>query len=49
MRWRFECFEGIHLVTIRGPTATSHLVHGLQPLHHLVIALLGPQVSQMYT
>ena len=49
MRWIFECFEGIHLVTIRGPGGRQTRVHGLQPLHLQVMALLGPDVTKMYT
>jgi transposase len=48
MRWIFECFEGIHLVSIRGPGRWTTQVHGLQPLHRLVIPLLGPDVQQLY-
>jgi transposase len=48
MRWIFECFEGIHLVTIRGPDTVATQVHGLQPLHRLVIPLLGPEVRKLY-
>lgn len=48
MRWMFECFEGISVLTIRGPGGTQMLVHGLEPLHILVLDLLGPQVSKMY-
>jgi transposase len=49
MRWIFECFEGLHLVTIRGPSGTQTRVHGLTPLHLQVLALLGPDVTKMYT
>jgi transposase len=48
MRGMFECFEGLHLVTIRGPGSTEALVHGLLPLHALVVELLGPEVQKMY-
>jgi hypothetical protein len=48
MRWMFACFEGISLLTIRGPGSTQTLVHGLQPLHALVVGLLGSAVSQLY-
>jgi len=48
MRWMFECFEGIHLVTIRGPGTNATLVQGLQPLHALVVELLGPEVRKLY-
>jgi transposase len=49
MRWMFECFEGISLLTIRGPGSPQTLVHGLEPLHALVVGLLGSAVSQLYT
>ena len=49
MRWIFECFEGIHLVMIRSPGGTQTRVHGLKPLHLQVLALLGPDVTKMYT
>jgi len=49
MRWMFECFEGISLLTSRGPGSTQTLVHGLEPLHALVVGLLGSAVSQRYT
>jgi transposase len=48
MRWIFACFEGIHLVSIRGPGRWTTQVHGLQPLHRLVISLLGLEVQQLY-
>jgi transposase len=49
MRWIFACFEGLHLVTIRGPGGVQTHMHGLQPLHTQVISLLGPEVAKMYT
>jgi transposase len=48
MRWIFECFEGIHLVTIRGPGGRATFVHGVQPLPALVIELLGSAVARLY-
>jgi transposase len=48
MRWMFECFEGIHLLTLRDPSGNQSRVHGLQPLHLLVLDLLGPEVRRMY-
>lgn len=48
MRWMFECFEGISLLTIRSPGGSQTLVHGLDPLHELVLTLLGPAVRSMY-
>jgi hypothetical protein len=48
MRWMFECFEGISVLTLPGPAGPRTLVHGLEPLHALVIDLLGPAVTKMY-
>jgi transposase len=48
MRWMFECFEGINLLTLPSPGGSQALVHGLAPLHTLVLSLLGPAVSKMY-
>jgi len=43
------CFEGISQLTIRGPGSTHTRVHGLEPLHALVVGLLGSAVSHLYT
>lgn len=49
MRWMFECFEGISLLTLPSPGGGSQtLIHGLEPLHELVLRLLGPAISKMY-
>jgi transposase len=48
MRWMFECFEGISLLTLPSPGGSQTLIHGLEPLHQLVLTLLGPSVSKMY-
>jgi len=48
MRWMSECFEGISLLTIPSPGGSQTLVHGLEPLHALVLRLLGPSVSKLY-
>jgi len=48
MRWMFECFEGISLLTLPSPGGSQTLVHGLEPLHELVLRLLGPAASKMY-
>ena len=48
MRWLFACFEGINVLTIPGPGGQHTLVHGLEPLHHLVLTLLGPVGRKMY-
>jgi transposase len=49
MRWVFQCFEGIDLLHIRhGPDPAVDLVLRLQPLHHQVLALLGPSYEEFY-
>lgn len=48
MRWMFECFEGISLLTLPSPGGSQTLIHGLEPLHDLVLTLLGPAVSELY-
>jgi transposase len=48
MRWMFACFEGINLLTLPSPDGSQTLVQGLEPLHGLVLSLLGPAVSKMY-
>ena len=51
MRWMFECFEGISVLTLPalpGPASPRTLVHGVEPLHAVVIDLLGPAVIKMY-
>ena len=50
MRWVFQCFEGIDLLHIRhGPDPALALVLRLQPVHHQVLALLGPSYEELYT
>lgn len=48
MRWMFECFESISVPTLPGSAGPRTLVHGVEPLHALVIDLLGPAVIKMY-
>lgn len=43
----FEGFEGISLLTLPRPGGPHTLVHGLTPLHALVLNLLGPSVSEL--
>jgi hypothetical protein len=43
----FACFEGISLLTSRGPGSTQTFVHGLEPLHALVVGPLGSAVSHL--
>jgi hypothetical protein len=49
MRWVFQCCEGIDLLHIRhGPDPAVALVLRLEPLHHQVLALLGPSYEDFY-
>src|SRR5689334_15182256 len=49
MRWVFQCFEGVELLRIRhGPDAELALVLRLEPLHYLVLTLLGPSYEDLY-
>jgi transposase len=48
MRWVFQCFEGIELLHIRSASGTQSLVLRLQPMHRLVLALLGPPFEIIY-
>jgi transposase len=44
LRWLFQCFEGIHLVTV----GNAVQVVGLTDLHQQVLTLLGPPYQQIY-
>jgi transposase len=48
MRWIFQCFEGIELLHIRSASGTQSLVLRLQPMHCLVLTLLGPPYEKIY-
>jgi transposase len=49
LRWVFQCFEGVDLLHIRhGPGPTMALVLRLEPVHHQVLALLGPAYEEFY-
>ena len=49
MRWVFQCFEGIDLLSIRhGPDPTRAVELGMQLLHQQVLALLGPSYEVFY-
>jgi transposase len=50
MRWIFQCFEGISVVTFQpsqGPPYQD--LAGLELLHEQVVALLGPSCEKFYT
>lgn len=49
MRWIFQCFEGVSLVTFQpahGPPQRN--LANLEPLHEQVVALLGPYCQKLY-
>jgi len=49
MRWFFQCFEGIELLHVQTAGNSLVLVLGLQPVHQLVLHLLGPLYQDIYT
>jgi transposase len=44
----FQCFEGIELLHVQTDAASLTIVLRLQPLHRLILALLGPLYKQIY-
>ena len=48
MRWVFQCFEGIELLHVQTSTTSLMLVLRLQPVHRLILALLGPLYEKFY-
>lgn len=48
MRWVFQCFEGIELLHIHTSFASRTLVLRLQPVHLLILSLLGPHSEKFY-
>jgi transposase len=48
MRWVFQCFEGIELLHVQTPATSLVLVLRLQPVHDLILQLLGPLYQKIY-
>jgi len=48
MRWVFQCFEGIELLHVQTATTSLVLVLRLQPVHRLILTLLGPLYEKIY-
>jgi len=48
MRWVFQCFEGIELLHIHSLSTSRTLVLRLQPVHQLILSLLGPRYEKFY-
>jgi transposase len=42
MRWVFQCFEGIELLHVHTAPSSLTLILRLQPVHLLILSLLGP-------
>jgi len=48
MRWVFQCFEGIELLHVQTSATSFILVLRLQPVHRLILHLLGPLYEKLY-
>ena len=48
MRWVFQCFEGIELLHVQTAAISLVLVLRLQPVHQLILHLLGPLYEKIY-
>ena len=48
MRWVFQCFEGIELLHVHTAATSLVLVLRLQPVHRLILTLLGPLYEKIY-
>lgn len=48
MRWVFQCFEGIELLHVQTSAASLILILRLQPVHQLILHLLGPPYEKTY-
>jgi transposase len=48
MRWVFQCFEGIELLHVQTATTSRLYVLRLQPVHQLILHLLGPLYEKLY-
>ena len=48
MRWVFQCFEGIELLHVQTTTTSLILILRLQPVHQLILRLLGPPYEKIY-
>jgi transposase len=49
MRWIFQCFEGIELLHVQTAGTSLVFVLGLQPVHQLILHLLGPLYEDIST
>ena len=44
----FQCFEGIELLHVQTATNSLLMVLRLEPVHRLILALLGPLYEKIY-
>ena len=44
----FQCFEGIELLHVQTATNSLIMVLRLEPVHRLILALLGPLYEKIY-
>src|SRR5690348_10814438 len=47
-RWVFQCFEGVELLHVQTASTSLTMVLRLQPVHRLILALLGPLYEHLY-
>lgn len=48
MHWVFQCFEGLELLHIHTHSQVTTLPLRLEPLHELILTLLGPLSQALY-
>jgi transposase len=48
MRWVFQCFEGIELLHVQTATTSLTIVLRIEPVHRLILTLLGPLYEKIY-
>jgi transposase len=48
MRWVFQCFEGIELLHMQTSTTSLIIILRLEPVHRLILSLLGPLYEKIY-
>jgi len=48
LRWVFQLFEGIHLITIINNAGTKTIIDRLSDLRQKILRLLGPSVCRIY-
>ena len=49
MRWIFQLFEGVHVLTHRTRSKIKELVLNMNPIRRHILAVLGPQFEKIYS